>query len=267
MPYLPASFMPEGLIVDAAAIGIRSCSGRIWSCASKSSNQSLFTLKRSSPSSSRMITPSASSWRSRSSTWSMPNVRASDGSAPGPVPRITRPPVMWSSCTMRCATLNGWWYGQRHDAGAELDVLGALARRGQEQLRRRDHLPARRVVLAAPELVVAEPIEVLDEVEVALQLQARVLADGMMGREKGTELETVHGGLPSMSTAVFTGVFQNTRSTSRRSIGALSVGSPCSAARSMRRISGPIRSSGVERYDSPPSSRIRRVCSRRISTS
>ena len=41
----------------------------------------------------------------------MPRVRASDGSAPGPVPKMTRPRVMWSSWTMRWATLNGWWYG------------------------------------------------------------------------------------------------------------------------------------------------------------
>jgi hypothetical protein len=31
---------------------------------------------------------------------------------PGPEPKIARPRVMWSSCTMRCATLNGWWYGR-----------------------------------------------------------------------------------------------------------------------------------------------------------
>src|SRR5439155_16349423 len=32
MPYLPASCMPEGLIEDAAAIGISSCSGSSCSC-------------------------------------------------------------------------------------------------------------------------------------------------------------------------------------------------------------------------------------------
>ena len=42
----------------------------------------------------------------------MPSVRASDGSAPGPEPNIARPFDMWSSCTMRWATLNGWWYGR-----------------------------------------------------------------------------------------------------------------------------------------------------------
>ena len=43
----------------------------------------------------------ASSCRSRSRFGAMPCVRASDGRAPGPVPKMTRPPVMWSSCTMR----------------------------------------------------------------------------------------------------------------------------------------------------------------------
>jgi elongation factor G len=31
------------------------------------------------------------------------------GRAPGPEPKMARPPLMWSSCTMRCATMNGWW--------------------------------------------------------------------------------------------------------------------------------------------------------------
>ncbi len=56
--------------------------------------------------------PSASSWRSRNSTGSMPWVRASDGSAPGPDPNMARPRVMWSSWTIRWATLKGWWYGR-----------------------------------------------------------------------------------------------------------------------------------------------------------
>ena len=57
------------------------------------------------------MTPSASSCRSRWVIGSMFSVRASLGSAPGPLPKMARPRVMWSSCTMRCATLNGWWYG------------------------------------------------------------------------------------------------------------------------------------------------------------
>ena len=112
MPYLPASCMPDGEIDDAVAIGMSSCTGRICSWASRSVNQSDSYVKRSSPRSRRMITPSASSWRSRWRIGSMPWVRASDGRAPGPEPNIARPLVMWSSWTIRWATLNGWWYGR-----------------------------------------------------------------------------------------------------------------------------------------------------------
>ena len=107
MPCLPASVMPEGLICDATANGISSCNGSNCSAASCMVNQSVFAVTRS-PRNSRRITPIASSCRSRSSIGSTPSVCASDASAPGPDPKIARPPVMWSSCTMRCATLNGW---------------------------------------------------------------------------------------------------------------------------------------------------------------
>ena len=82
--------------------------------------------------------------------------------------------------------------GQRDDAGAEHDALAALAGGGEEHLRRRDHLPAGRVMLAAPEFVVAEAIELRDEVEVALELEHGVLTERMVWRQKGAELETVH---------------------------------------------------------------------------
>ena len=40
MPYLPARVMPDGLIIDATAAGIRSWRGRIWSAASRRVNHS-----------------------------------------------------------------------------------------------------------------------------------------------------------------------------------------------------------------------------------
>jgi len=55
------------------------------------------------------------------------------------------------------------------------------AGRGQKHLGRRDHLPAAGMVLAAPELVVAQLVEMLDEFEVAAELQGRVFTDRMMG--------------------------------------------------------------------------------------
>jgi len=52
------------------------------------------------------------------------------------------------------------------------------------------------MVLSAPELVIAEAIELLDEIEIAAELQQRMLADRMMRCEKGAEFQTRHGGLP-----------------------------------------------------------------------
>jgi hypothetical protein len=43
-------------------------------------------------------------------------------------------------------------------------------------------------MLAAPELVVAKRIELLDQIEVAAELQHRMLADRMVRGEEGTEL-------------------------------------------------------------------------------
>jgi hypothetical protein len=49
------------------------------------------------------------------------------------------------------------------------------------------------MMLAAPELVVTKRIELLDEIEVAAELQHRMLADGMMRGEEGSELQARHG--------------------------------------------------------------------------
>ncbi len=65
--------------------------------------------------------------------------------------------------------------GQGGDAGAEADVLGALRGRRDEHLGRGDDLVAGGVVLAEPGLVEAEAVQVLDELEVALERQRRVL--------------------------------------------------------------------------------------------
>jgi Trp operon repressor len=83
--------------------------------------------------------------------------------------------------------------GQRDDPGGELDALRPFAGRGQEHLGRADHLPAAGMMLAAPELVVSELVEVLDKVEIAAELQHRMLADRMMGREERAKAQTRHG--------------------------------------------------------------------------
>ena len=57
---------------------------------------------------------------------------------------------------------------ERGDAGAEADVPRALGGGGDEDLGRGDDLVAGAVVLADPGLVVAELVEVLDQLHVAL---------------------------------------------------------------------------------------------------
>ena len=50
-------------------------------------------------------------------------------------------------------------------------------------------------MFAAPELVIAERVELLDKVEIAAKLQHRMLADRMMRGEKGSEFQARHWGL------------------------------------------------------------------------
>jgi hypothetical protein len=47
-------------------------------------------------------------------------------------------------------------------------------------------------MLAAPELVIAELVKLLHKIEVAAELQHRMLAERMMRGEKGSEFETRH---------------------------------------------------------------------------
>ena len=72
------------------------------------------------------------------------------------------------------------WEG--NDARAQHDAVRAFSDGGKEEFRGGDHLPASGVVFAAPELVVPEVVEELSELQVALELNERVFADGMMRR-------------------------------------------------------------------------------------
>src|SRR5205085_9912212 len=81
---------------------------------------------------------------------------------------------------------------QRHDAGGELDALRSLAGRGQEHLGRADHLPPAGMVLAAPEFLVPELVQMLDEVEIAAELEHRMFPDGVMGGEERAKVQTGH---------------------------------------------------------------------------
>src|ERR1700761_7100466 len=54
-------------------------------------------------------------------------------------------------------------------------------------------------MLAAPEFVIAERIELFDQIEVAAELQHRVLADRVMRGKEGAELQTGHFGRHGVS--------------------------------------------------------------------
>jgi hypothetical protein len=80
---------------------------------------------------------------------------------------------------------------QAGHAGAQADEAGALDQRADEHLGRGDGLPARRVMLADPGLVVAQLVEPFDQLHVARHAQRRVLADPMERREKDAELQAL----------------------------------------------------------------------------
>ena len=77
--------------------------------------------------------------------------------------------------------------GQGDDAGGELDAAGALAGGGEEHLRRGDHLPAAGMMLPAPEFIIAKLVELLDQRDVALELEHRVFTDRVVRREEGAK--------------------------------------------------------------------------------
>src|SRR5262249_13777777 len=91
---------------------------------------------------------------------------------------------------------------QRHHAGAEPDVARALGRGGQKHLRTGDDLEAAGVMLAHPGFVIVQPVEMLDQLHVAVDRQRRVLAQRMEGREEDSGAEVAvlyrywHGALP-----------------------------------------------------------------------
>ena len=67
---------------------------------------------------------------------------------------------------------------------------------GNEHLGTGDDLEAGRMMLADPGLVVVEPVEVLDELHVAVDRQQRVLVQGVEGGQEdaGLEIPVVQNG-------------------------------------------------------------------------
>ncbi len=85
---------------------------------------------------------------------------------------------------------------QAHHAGAEADVPGAFGGDGEEQFGGGDELPPGAVMLADPRLVEAERIGVLDQLQVPLEREGRVLAGLVEGRQEHAE---GHPGHPRQS--------------------------------------------------------------------
>ena len=110
-PNRPARRGPDGDTCAATAISKHGSEyGRSWSRASFSVNQSVILRDR-------LLAVEQLVDRLEGllhhvpllRATSMPIMKASDGSAPGPTPNITRPRVRWSSRTMRSASISGWW--------------------------------------------------------------------------------------------------------------------------------------------------------------
>ena len=109
-------------------------------------------------------------------------------------------PALEKTITAICAERT--WVMPAHDGGLgnfhgweTVPDLGATGR-GEEQFRRGDHLPTGGMVLATPELVIAQLIEAFGERKVAAELQHRMFADGVVRGEKGAEFHAGHRGAP-----------------------------------------------------------------------
>ena len=136
---------------------------------------------------------SDSSIMSRCLAGSMPIMKASEGRAPGPDADHDAAPGQVVEQHHAVGQHERVVVGQRRHAGAQPDVLGALRRGGDEDLGRGDDLVAGRVVLAEPGLVEAERVEMLDQLQVALEGQRRVLAHRVERGQEDAELEVVGG--------------------------------------------------------------------------
>ena len=191
-PYLPARRGPLG---DATAGTATSNSGFEYGrrCRRASVRFHIFVWldTGSSVVSRRMMTSSPSSSSGRVSVGSSPSMMASVGSEPGPTPEHEPAPRHVVELHRPLGDHVRVVVGDADDARAELDVLGPLGRGGDEDLRAGDDLGAGRVVLADPRLVPAEPVEVLDQLEVAFDGERRVLAGLVERRHEDAEAESV----------------------------------------------------------------------------
>ncbi len=73
--------------------------------------------------------------------------------------------------------------------GAQLDVARAVGRDAHENFRRRDGLPTRAMMLPHPGFVKAQGIHPLDQFQIPLQGQGRILVDAMKRRHEDAEFQ------------------------------------------------------------------------------
>jgi len=76
--------------------------------------------------------------------------------------------------------------GQGNNTRPQANALRPLRRRRDKKLGRGNNLIARRMVLADPRLVVAQPVQMLHQLEIAVDAQRGVFVDGMKWRQKRT---------------------------------------------------------------------------------
>ena len=136
---------------------------------------------------------SDSSIMSRWRAGSMPIMKASEGRAPGTHAEHDAAPGEVVEQDDAVGQDEGLVVGQGGDARAQPDVRGALRRGGDEHLGRRDDLEAGRVVFAEPGLVEAQAVQVLDQLQVALERQRRVLPDRVERGQEDAEPEAPVG--------------------------------------------------------------------------
>ena len=196
MPYLPASVMPDGLICEAMANGMSSCSGRSCRAASCRVNQSLFVgdalaAQQAADDADRLVLAVALGHRVDAERVGVgrqrARARAEDRAAAGHVVELHH----------ALRDVERVVVGQRDHAGGELDALGALGRPRRGTSRARRSSPSRDE-WCSPHQNSSKPSSSRCSTNLMSRrnCSSRVFADRMMGCEECAETEPRHAGPP-----------------------------------------------------------------------